>query len=63
MRFELRRLTDYSDDAILSEIRRVAEMLRQPTLSRSEFRSILVSLPQQSIVILELGRKLFKQPD
>jgi hypothetical protein len=38
MRFELRRLTDYSEEAMLNEIRRVAESVQQPTLSRSEFR-------------------------
>lgn len=38
MRFELRRLTDYSDETVLAEIRRVAELVHQPTLSRTEFR-------------------------
>jgi hypothetical protein len=38
VRFELRRLTDYCDEAILNEIRRVAESVPQPTLSRKEFR-------------------------
>jgi hypothetical protein len=38
MQFELRRLTDYSDEAILNEIRRVAQVVRHPTLSRTEFR-------------------------
>lgn len=38
MRFELRRLTDYSDAAILNEIRRVAQVVEHATLSRSEFR-------------------------
>ena len=37
MQFELRRLTDYSDEAILNEIRRVAQLVQHPTLSRSEF--------------------------
>lgn len=38
MRFELRRLTNYSDEAILNEIRRVAQLVQLPTLSRTEFR-------------------------
>lgn len=38
MRFELRRLTDYSDQAIFQEIRRVAALVKQPTLSATEFR-------------------------
>jgi hypothetical protein len=38
MRFELRRLTEYSDEAILNEIRRVAQVVKHPTLSRGEFR-------------------------
>jgi len=38
MQFELRRLTDYSDEAILNEIRRVAQLVPHPTLSRTEFR-------------------------
>lgn len=38
MPFELRRLTDYSDEVILDEIRRVAQLVRQPTLSRTEFK-------------------------
>lgn len=38
MRFELRVLTEYSDEAILNEIRRVAQVVERPTLSRNEFR-------------------------
>jgi len=38
MRFGLRRLADYSDEAILNEIRRVAEVIQHATVSRSEFR-------------------------
>ena len=38
MRFEMRRMTDYSDEAILDEIRRVAALVQKPTLSRTEFR-------------------------
>jgi hypothetical protein len=38
MRFELRRLTDYSEDALLAEIRRVAQLVDRPKLSQSEFR-------------------------
>lgn len=37
MRFELRRLTEYSDEAILNEIRRVAQLVQHPTLFRGEF--------------------------
>ena len=39
MRFELRRLPNYSDEAILAEIRRVAELVQHPTLSLTKFRS------------------------
>lgn len=38
MRFELRRLTDYSEQAILDEVRRVAALVNAPKLSRAEFR-------------------------
>ena len=38
MRFELRRLTDYSNEAILNEIRRVAQIVQHTTLSLTEFR-------------------------
>jgi hypothetical protein len=38
MRFELRRLTDYSEEAILDEIRRVAQLVQRPKLTRKEFR-------------------------
>jgi 5-methylcytosine-specific restriction endonuclease McrA len=38
MRFELRRMSDYSNEAILSEINRVATIITAPKLSRTEFR-------------------------
>ena len=38
MRFEMRRLTDYTDQAILDEVRRVAALVNEPTLSKSTFR-------------------------
>jgi len=38
MQFELRRLVEYSDKAILDEIRRVAEIVNGPTLPRTAFQ-------------------------
>jgi hypothetical protein len=38
MRFELRRLSDYSSEAILSEISRVATVVASAKLSLTEFR-------------------------
>lgn len=35
--FELKRLADYSDESLIIEIRRVAELIHQPTMSKTEF--------------------------
>jgi hypothetical protein len=36
-KFELNRLLSYDDEALLAELRRVAEMVKSPHLSKSEF--------------------------
>ena len=38
MQFELKRLPDYSDEALISEILRVAELVHHTTISCTEFR-------------------------
>ena len=38
MEFELRRMTDYSDGALIDEIKRVAALVDLPKLSKTEFR-------------------------
>jgi hypothetical protein len=38
MQFEMRRMTDYSDGALIDEIKRVAALVNSPKLSRTEFR-------------------------
>jgi len=38
MRFEPTRLTDYTDEALLAEIRRVAALVNQPSLSTAAFK-------------------------
>ena len=38
MQFELRRMADHSDEAILNEIRRVAALVMTPTLPTRAFR-------------------------
>ncbi|WP_306534980.1 homing endonuclease associated repeat-containing protein [Geobacter sp.] len=38
MQFELKRLPDYTDETLISEIRRVAELVKHPTISRTEFQ-------------------------
>ena len=38
MQFEMRRMTDYSDEALIDEIKRVAALVNSPKLSRTEFR-------------------------
>lgn len=40
MKFELKRLDDYSDGALLNEVRRVAHALGKPTVTRKEFSTI-----------------------
>ena len=40
MEFELETLTDYSEEAILAEIRRVASMFQGNRLSQTEFRKL-----------------------
>lgn len=38
MQFELKRLPDYTDESLIEEIRRVAELVTHPTISRTEFQ-------------------------
>lgn len=37
VKFELHRLTNYSDDDVLTEIRRVAALIKKPALTRNDF--------------------------
>lgn len=38
MEFVLKRLPEYSDEALINEIKRVAELVQHPTISKAEFK-------------------------